>query len=315
MTDDEVELHPVGVRLTRHRLSREARSDLHALVHEADRVTTTGARPTRREHRLAARPGADPVMVHVLGPVAVESGGAPVPFDRKKALELVAYLATHPRGVDADALSEALWPGRLVPASTLHTIASRARTVLGDAPDGTPRLPHVGADALYRLHPSVELDEERFVHLTSVADGNAEDQRASLCEALELVRGRPFTTPGTEYAWAHSEALASAVTAEIADAAHRLATLALERGDAREAWWATRQGLLASPTHEELHRDRMRAADLAGDPDSVEEVMSELCRALDAGEEERHELLHPETMRVYQHLTRRRAGPTLVRSV
>ncbi len=315
VTDDEVELHPVGVRLTRHRLAREARSDLHALVREAGRVTATGARPAGRDPRPAARPGADPVVVRVLGPVEVESEEAPLPFDRKKALELVAYLATHRRGVDADTLSEALWPGRLVPASTLHTIASRARAALGDAPDGTPRLPHVGADGLYRLHPSVELDEDRFVHLTSVVEGTVEEQRSSLREALELVRGRPFTTPGTEYVWAHSEALVSAVTAEIADAAHRLATLALERGDAREAWWATRQGLLASPTHEELHRDRMRTADLAGDPDSVEEVMSELCTALDVGEDERHELLHPETMRVYQHLTRRRAGPTLVRSV
>lgn len=344
---DRVVLRPVGALLRRHRLSRDVRASLIRVLRPADDQRTDdratgdgdaagGGEPTRsasdsqqgdppppppsspagRGRAAAALPGPvteeDPALeVRLLGPVDVR--GSAETFRRRKALELVAYLAVHPRGVDADTLSEALWPDRLVTPGTLHTMVSTARRCLGAGPAGDLYLPHVDRDGRYRLHPSASVDIERFHRLVARAAGADHDQAvADLRRALELVRGRPFTLVGGEYLWAHAEALVSAAAAEVADAAHDLATRCLEVEDPQGAWWATQRGLLASPANEQLYRDRMLAADRIGNPAGVEQVMEELCAAVEVDEAERDHVLHPRTLEVYQHLTRRRRARTLV---
>ena len=72
--------------------------------------------------------------------------------------------------------------------------------------------------------------------------------------------------------------------ATVADAAHRLAELCLDAGDAEGAHWAVRQGLRASPGNDQLYRDQMRAADATGDVAGVE-AGEELARMAGEGPE------------------------------
>ena len=132
----------------------------------------------------------------------------------------------------------------------------------------------------------------------------AEAARELLREALELVRGRPFEHAGRSgYEWAHVDGLVYEMEAAVADAAHRLAELCLDTGDADQAHWAVRQGLRASPGNEQLYRDQMHAANAAGNPAGVEAAWEELGRL--AEEEEPFDGLDPATMATYQELSRR----------
>lgn len=329
--DGHVELAPMGVQLTRHRLGEQHRAALGTLLSRAARTRALAPPSPPRTPRVVHRgSGHDPdelpqidggpsVEIKILGPVTVD--GNATEFTRRKALELIVYLALHRNGVETDVLMEALWPDRFVAPGTLHTIASLARRGVGLDASGLPHLPHVGADGIYRVSDALSLDYDRFRAYAGRAArrdqaGAIDDLRA----ALSLVRGRPFSSTGIEYLWTHAEALTSAIVAEITDAAHELACLYLDANDHRGVWWATQQGLLASPGNEQLHRDRMFAADRAGNPAGVEEVMEELCRAIaiDCEEVDRththgamHDELHPLTLEVYEQLTRRPRSRTL----
>lgn len=302
---EHVSIAALGMWVPRLAVGTDARAALEDVLVAAHDVAGVEAEPSpgRRRSDLAAEttPALD---VRVLGPVEVV--GCAEEFRRRKPLELVAHLAVHRQGVDADTLAEALWPDRPSNPATLHTMASIARRCLGPDTSGRPHLPHVGSDGRYRLGPEVGLDLDRFrAHVARAAALEDGAGASELRAALELVRGRPFTTPGEDYLWAHAEALATSVVAEVADTAHRLAEMYLEAGDARGAWWATQQGLLASPGNEQLHRDRMRAADLIGNPAGVEEVMAELCRAIEVDASEAADVLHPSTLELYRRLRRR----------
>jgi hypothetical protein len=52
-----------------------------------------------------------PVQIDILGPVRITAAGREITGGLRKARELLAFLAVHPAGVTADAISEALWPG------------------------------------------------------------------------------------------------------------------------------------------------------------------------------------------------------------
>lgn len=300
----EARLEPVGVELARHRLPPLARPVIEELVSASPSGSDLSSEVALPRGAVPVGDDEPAVEVQVLGPVGV--AGAAGEFPRRKALELVTYLALHRQGADADVVAEALWPDRLTSPRTLHGVSSLARRALGTSVGGRLLLPHATPDGLYQLDPDVSLDLERFEAWVAQARSVPPDVAAGyLRRALGLVRGRPFTVGGGEYFWVHAEALMSAVVAAIADAAHQLAGLCLEAGDHRGAWWATQQGLLASPGNEQLYRDRMAAADRAGNPAGVEAVMDELCRAVEVGPGRAHEALHPMTVEMYERLTRR----------
>jgi len=256
--------------------------------------------------RVVAEPEPDPVPpaeleVRVLGPVEIV--GAEKTLARAKSIELVVYLATH-RGsvVDADRLREALWPGR-PPGTTLYTTASVARNHLGRASDGEQHLPLLpNGERVYRLGNSVGSDYERFAEGVGRAKSEAPAQAIrTLHAALELVRGRPFESASRGYEWAHVEGFITCMENEIAGAAHQLARLCLEAGDADGARWATRQGLRASPGNEQLYRDEMQAADLEGNRAGIEALMNELSHIVE--DDSPLDALHPETVALYTELT------------
>jgi DNA-binding SARP family transcriptional activator len=220
----------------------------------------------------------DPV-VNVLGPVEV-SGWRQEP-ERRVTTELVVYLALHAeRPRSSDEVRGALWAadsdggGRDVSAPTLHQHLSRLRRCLG-----AEHLPDAEAGR-YRL-AGVSCDWTRFRELTQLArQSGASDAIGALSEALGLVRGTPFAGAGDRYGWAWTELLVSQMSVAITDAAHRLARLALQDGDAALANWSAERGLSAVPTEESLHEDRMAAAVLGGDRTSFERFWRDAVAAL-----------------------------------
>ncbi len=241
------------------------------------------------------------VEVRVLGPVDIQ-GVAPI--NRRRTLELVAYLALHPGGVTASQLKTAIWLESVPTQDTFNVNIYRARSSLGVDRDGNHHLPHaVMNDMAYSVGKYVTTDLARFTSLV-VRSRSAADHAEEvdlLDEAIDLLRGQPFE--GVRgYEWAYTGGTIAELEATISDAAHRLAQLALEMGDHKRATWSALQGLKAVPGSEPLYRDRMEAAHLAGDPAAVDRIVEELCRyveTLDPLDD-----LHPETIELWRHIGR-----------
>jgi transcriptional activator len=256
------------------------------------------------------------IDVLVLGPVEVR--GAARPFSRAGALDLVAYLAMHPRGVTTEQWSTALWPERVVAASTLHSTISAARRSLGRSTGGLDHLPR--GHGTVRLGPTVVGDWSRLEGLARTPD--PERWR----RGLALVRGRPFDGLRCPD-WTVLEGHAATVEDAVVRLAVRLAEHELAAGDGAAAERAARRGLRASPYDERLYRLLLRAADEQGNPSGVESAMAELVRLLGgsgpfSGRPERGPAIvdaatwvHPRTADLYRALTRRRsaAGTPLAR--
>ena len=242
------------------------------------------------------------VMVGVLGPITITGGKSVI--TRGKSIELVVYLATHRKSrVDADVLMEALWPGDPAKGGTLNTTTTTARTCLGVASDGELYLPRIsgGGDRLYRVIEKLRLDYEVFMALVARAAGQEGPEAiATLRRALALVRGRPFQVLGKGYEWA-LVGLATRMAEDVADAAHRMATLCLAAGDPEGVRWAAQQGLLASEGNEQLFRDRMSAEHLSGNLAGVRAVMDDLVNLVD--DEEPYGSIHPDTVAHFKELT------------
>jgi DNA-binding SARP family transcriptional activator len=249
----------------------------------------------------AVPPGA--LLVRVLGGIEVEGG---CQIDRRKSKELVAYLALHPDGADEQRLKTVLWPEGAPSGHAFNQLVSRTRICLGSAPDGSRYLPRLQGGR-YRLSEWVTTDVGRVeAAFRSARARRAPDTMERLADALRFVRGQPFEGVKAGYEWAHSEGLASRFEILVGEAAHLLAEWHLEQREATAALWAADQGLLTSPVDEALYRDRMRAYHLAGNAAAVDAVMRELCQIADAMEP--YDSLHPETVELYERLTRRRVG-------
>jgi len=246
------------------------------------------------------------VEVGVLGPVEVR--GAARPFRRAWSLDLVVYLAMHPRGVTSSEWSTALWPDRLMAAPTLHSTASAARRSLGKSSNGQDHLPR--RHGSLRLQPSVTTDVQRLERLAASPDP------VDWETGLSLIRGRPFSGLRSDD-WIVLEGIEAAVGEIVVALAIRSAEHHLVGGDGRAAAQGARRGLLAAPYDERLYRILLRAADVEGNPAGVESVMSELLRLVAGFEIQSREraatgsaeltaLVHSETAALYHALSRRR---------
>jgi hypothetical protein len=245
--------------------------------------------------------------VAVLGPVEVR--GAARPFERAWTLELVVYLALHPRGAPNEAWVTALWPDRLMAAPTVHSTASAARRALGRAARGNDHLPR-GQGSL-RLAGTVCTDWERLCRLSAGEDPDG------WAAGLALVRGRPFEGLRNPD-WTVLEGVAAEIEEGVVQLAIRLAEHRLAVGDGAGAAGAARHGLRACPFDERLYRLVLRAADRQGNPAGVESAMGDLLKLL-SGECDPWtpagqlwpwavECLHPETAALYRALSRRPRG-------
>jgi hypothetical protein len=175
---------------------------------------------------------------------------------------------------------------------------SSCRQLLGTGADDEFLLAHFEGQ-LARLSSSVRTD----VGLIDAALGQSDADPASamtvLREALALVRGRPFDAP-SGYEWAYGELHVAHAERVVADAAHRLAALALGAGEWRVALWASEQALSVAPCDESLHQDRMRALHAGGDARTLDAAMRDLLAAVGADAPER--VPHPDTVELYEQL-------------
>lgn len=131
------------------------------------------------------------VLVRLLGPVEVVGGERPI--DRRRCIELVAYLALHRDGVDEGRIKSALWPESVPTQAAFNETISRARRVLGHDPGGKLHVLPV-YNRRYRVGPFVTTD----VELVTKAGA------AAAC----LVRGLPFEGTARGYEWAYEEGYA-----------------------------------------------------------------------------------------------------------
>ena len=144
-----------------------------------------------------------PVVVRILGPLEVISGGRRIPIRGGKERALLVRLALGSgRAVSPDLLVAALWDGK-PPASadaSVRVLLSRVRKALSAA----------GADDVIRTRPpgyvlSVdEIDAVQFEVLSArgrveLAEGRPDRAATTLTEALALWRGDTLAEVGSEY--------------------------------------------------------------------------------------------------------------------
>ncbi len=314
--DGHVEATPPGVTLTVSGPRTDQADDLDRILAAAadcngseddDQTISTGTPTEACSAQVVNAPDGEQdfdVLVRLLGPVEIE--GANQHIDRRKSVELVVYLATHPKGVNDERLKTALWLDEPAPQSSFNTTVTRARSRLGADATGAPHLPHlVATGGVYRVGNRVTTDFALVEqHLTAARAQPPDVAMRTLRIALELVRSLPFAGGRAGYEWAFAEGLVARMETVVAETAHHLAQLALEARDPDLAQWAACQGLLASPGDEVLYRDRMLACDLAGNPAGVEAVMDELVAVVEAVEP--YDTLHAETIALYERLGHRR---------
>ena len=233
------------------------------------------------------------VEVCVLGPL--EFSGLTRDLNRRKAIQLLAWLALHPQGGSPDAVMTAVWPKGDCSDHTFWNYRWEVKRALGDsATTGAALLPARG-DLV--LGPEVSTDWARFRQLASRGD------RSARAAALALVRGRPLGDE--DWTWLTTEGFVATVEAEVADMALALGEEELERHDYEAAAQAAAQGILMSPYDERLYGILMKAADRAGNPAGVRAVMHRLASALEE-DVEPLETVQPETRALYESLIAQR---------
>ncbi|MFJ5035630.1 LysM peptidoglycan-binding domain-containing protein [Streptomyces sp. NPDC088560] len=224
--------------------------------------------------------------VRVLGPVDVVGARGTLTEKKRQRTytELAVWLVLHPghhaAALDHRALDEALWPDRdEVSLKYRNAVVSRTRTWLGRDTDGQPYVPLLKtANSRYSVNPALGCDWHDFQRLAQAGkDPRTPQADLALRQALELVRGRPFSsTDRRRYKWA--EHLALVMTMEIVDAAEILAERRLAAHDPRSALWAATKGLEVAPAVESLHRILFQAYAAIGDYEALERAATWLER-------------------------------------
>ena len=247
---------------------------------------------------------AGPREVKVLGPVDVAGVDS---FSSLKAVDVVAYLAFHRHGVDADQIKTWVWPAFDPPTDkAFANVMSRARTGLGADADGSPYLSRAGADRTYRLADAVTTDFDRFRALVDHAE-QAGDPMVALDlyrQALQLIRGVPFSGgAASSFSWADNHVRAQ-VEYTIDEAVHRCADMALDADDLATARWAALKGLELVPGCEQCFRRRFLIARAGNNRSELRRAMVDLeaSAMIDLGEPEGVDLISGDLLDLYHEL-------------
>ncbi len=246
--------------------------------------------------RVASPPAPDraSLRIGILGSFTVNgSAGALLPAQSQLILALAL---NSPVGLSNAQLGTLLGadPDHPKPSDSLRQLITRTRRQLGRAPDGREWVVHLGGGQ-YALHPEARFDWSEFSALAE--RGLAHRDRASLRDALALVRGQPFTGC---YHWWLDLAFAETVRAQIVDVADLLASLDLAAGDPSASARAARAGLAGDVSAEQLWRALMRAEHATGNLSGVREAWTHCLTVISdiapGGEP------HPDTAALYRDL-------------
>ncbi len=280
-------LDPVGIEFTALHLSSADVDQIAEVIADAEPtlVVTSDETPAVVEaaDRAAPVPGEWTFLVRILGPVSVEDDhGSTVAFERSKALELVVWLTQHRQHSGRGQARAALWDVDVRDATFANVVSDARRSLarVAATPDGAEWVGRGAGDRL-PLHEQVVTDAEVLAGALSDPGGPRTPAAVdALHQALGLVRGMPFAE--TAYLWPDGEGITSALILLVTNAAVELASVYLDRGDIDGVFWATQQGLLALPGHEELVALRMRAHAQRGDRAGVRQEWEAYQRALRA---------------------------------
>jgi len=260
------QLEPLGTMVTAAGLAAVELADLGALL--ADAKAPPIELPPPAEAALSEEPFVErpwELMVRLLGPVEVVNRcGQPAPFERAKALELVAWLAQHRARSTRVGARTAMWETDVRDATFANVVsdARRALTAIALPPPGEEWLGRTYGEQL-PLHPLVVTDAEllaaRLDHARRQSPTAAVE---TLRPALAAVHDAPYA--GTAWLWPDGAGLPSSLTLLVTNAAALLAEHGLELGDLDSVFWATAQGMKVLPGHDELVCLRMHAHAAAG---------------------------------------------------
>jgi LysM repeat protein len=281
---DEVVLHPLVVTVSPVELSvTDTTRVADLLAAEAEPLAAVGDEP------IDVEPTADApvdlstpaVLVRTLGQVEVLDGdGRTVGFEKSKSLELVVWMAHHRRRSTRGAARTALWTVDVRDSTFANVVSDARRSLERAAGDDVAWIPRTLTDEL-TLHPEVRTDVEVIAErLERSRTMVSTDAIAELRAGLDLVAGMPFA--GTGYTWNDAEGLTSAAIVTVTAAAAEMAEHCLDLGDVEGVFWATGQGLLVLPGHEELISLRMQAHAAEGDLAGVRAEWEAYERALAA---------------------------------
>jgi DNA-binding SARP family transcriptional activator len=247
-----------------------------------------------------------PASVALLGPITVHATATVDPDRRSRLTEIVAYLATHRRGVPVADFDAAIWPERQVTLKTRNQAITRARAWLGSDEDGVAWLRPMSDGAL-RLSTKVLVDWELFQALqrrSREPGRSTAGVRRDLETAMRLVRGRPLAPlPAGRYGWLAETYLEQEIPSSIIDVAHALAGLLLQAGDATGAMEVARVALEVDRYDERPWRDLLEAHHLRGEGRQVALVVDQLLELLEV---EVDDELQPETAELIERLLPRR---------
>ncbi len=279
-------LQPLGLTVQPVGVSDADLAALHGLLAAQEAPLERVAPAVSLVRTDAAEPFVEPgweLLVRVFGQVeVVDRDGAPAPFERSKALELVAWLSQHRERPTRQAARTALWD-LSVRDATFANVVSDARRAMARAV-----APAEGEEWIARtltedlpLHEGVVSDAELVQRRVAHARGlRPLDAIETLRPAVDLLAGMPFA--GTGYLWCDAEGLSSALSLLAVDAAGTMAEHCLTVGDTDGVFWATGQGLKVIGGHEALVELRMRAHARRGDLAGVRQEWESYERALAA---------------------------------
>ena len=264
--DGTWQLEPTGLPVVPRGLAAAELADLGALL--ADAKAPAVRSPSGPPPPLTDEPFVEPpweLQVRLLGPVAVVNrDGTAAPFERAKALELVAWLAQHRANPTRTGARTAMWESDVRGATFANVVsdARRALTAIASPPEGEEWLARTLGEQL-PLHPLVVTDAD----LLAARLGHARRQRdadavVTLRPGLAAVSDAPYV--GTSWLWPDGEALPSHLTLLVTNAATEMAERCLALGDVDGVFWATAQGMKVLPGHDSLVGLRMHAHSLAG---------------------------------------------------
>jgi DNA-binding SARP family transcriptional activator len=211
-------------------------------------------------------------QLSVLGPLTITDAKRSRRGLRARALELIAYLALHPRPVQRDELLEAFWPGA-DPRRTrprLRQAVRDARRLLGTAIASD-------RDRYWLDRDAVDIDLDRLERLLAKARAatDAELAQRLLEQALALFTGEALA--GSDYAWAEGELRRLRAT-QVELLEHGGRNL-LARGEPRRALELAERALALDRLNESLWRLALEAESALGLREAVDERYEQL-RAL-----------------------------------
>ena len=193
------------------------------------------------------------VVITLLGPPRVTREGAPISFDTRKAMALLAHLALSERPRSREALCELLWPDRDLDRArgALRRTLSTLRGAIGKEWIDT-----AGDSIALGQGAGLELDVARFRALAGGTPRWRVSARRLALASGELLEGFFLRDSANFEHWQAGEA--EGLRRELGSVLRRLVAALVARGDYDRAIEHAQRWLEIDPVHEPAHRELIR---------------------------------------------------------